>query len=135
MMHNLQLTVVPVLDAEEHYLGVITSAQLLSSLSSMASVAEPGGIIVLEMNTHDYTLTEIGRIVESNDAKILSSFVSSNADSTKIEVTLKINRKDLTAILQTFERFNYTVKAWYHQSEFDDDLKTRYDSFMNYINI
>jgi predicted transcriptional regulator len=135
LMHSLQISVLPVLDEEENYLGVITVNKVFDNFASMASVAEPGGVIVLEMNTHDYTLAEISRIVESNDAKILSMFVSSVVNSTEVEVTLKLNRQDLSGVLQTFERFNYQIKASFHQSEFDDDLKNRYDSFMNYINI
>jgi predicted transcriptional regulator len=80
-------------------------------------------------------MTQVAQIVEGNDAKILSSYVNSLADSTKIEVTLKLNKSDLSAILQTFYRYNYNVKASFHQSEFSDDMKNRFDSFMNYINI
>jgi hypothetical protein len=80
-------------------------------------------------------LSEIARIVESNDAKILSSYISSHIDSTKLEVTIKINRTDLSAIIQTFNRYNYTIKASFHQSEYVDDLKDRFDSFMSFLNI
>ena len=87
------------------------------------------------MNVHDYSLTQIAQIIEGNDGKVLSCYLRPLTDSTKIEVTLKLNKEDLSAILQTFYRYNYTVKASYHQSEFSDDMKNRFDSFMNYINI
>jgi len=87
------------------------------------------------LNLHDYSLSEISRIVESNDAKILSLYISSHTDSTKLEVTIKINRTDLSAIIQTFNRYNYTIKASFHQSEYVDDLKDRFDSFMSFLNI
>lgn len=74
---------------------------MLEKFADMASLKEPGGVIVLELNTNDYYLTEIAKIVESNDAKILSLYISSPTDSTKLEVTLKINRTDLSSILQT----------------------------------
>lgn len=135
LMSNLKLTVLPVLGPEQQYLGVITMPRLIEHLAGMAALTDPGGIIILELNVIDYSMSEIARIVESNDAKILSSYVSSHSDSNKMELTLKINRTDLTGILQTFYRFNYTVKASYHQSEFIDDIKNRFDSFMNYINI
>eukprot|EP01032_Pedospumella_encystans_P007125 gene7125-8544_t len=75
------------------------------------SVQNPGGVIVLEMNQSDYSLTQISSIIEGNDTKILSLHVSSNPDSTKVEVTIKVNREDLRAILQTFYRYNYEIKA------------------------
>ncbi len=101
----------------------------------MASIKDPGGVVILEMNPNDYTLSEISRIVEGNDAKILSSFVTTATDSNRIEVSLKINKTDLSAILQTFNRYNYTIKASFHKSEFIDEMKDRYDSFMNFMNV
>ena len=135
MFSNMNLTVLPVLDENENYMGSIPLPALLTECSTIAATREPGGIIVLEMNEHDYSMTQIAQIVEGCDGKILSSYLNSMPDSTKIEVTLKINKEDIAAILQTFYRFNYTVKASFHQSEFSDDIKNRFDSFMNYINI
>ena len=135
MIANMKLTVLPVLNEHQHYVGLIPATHLLQQFSVLAATNEPGGIIVLEMNIHDYSLTQIAQIVEGNDGKILSSYLRPLTDSTKLEVTLKTNKEDLSAILQTFYRYNYTVKASFHQSEFSDDMKNRFDSFMNYINI
>jgi hypothetical protein len=132
---SMKLSVLPVLNAQEQYVGIIPVISLIHQFATLAATREPGGIIVLEMNVHDYSMTQMAQIVEGNDAKILSSYVNSLADSTKIEVTLKLNKSDLSAILQTFYRYNYNVKASFHQSEFSDDMKNRFDSFMNYINI
>lgn len=135
MISNMKLTVLPVLDENENYLGLIPLTSLLQQFSILAATREPGGIIVLEMNELDYSLSQIAQIVEGNDGKILSCYLNSLPDSTRIEVTLKINKTDISGILQTFNRYNYTVKASFHQSEFSDDMKNRFDSFMNYINI
>lgn len=135
LFSNLKLTVLPVLDLNQNYVGLIPLTGLLQHFSVLAATREPGGIIMLEMNVLDYSLSQIAQIVESNDGKILSCYVSSVPDSTKIEVTLKITKEDISGILQTFYRYNYTVKASFHQSEFSDDMKNRFDSFMNYINI
>jgi acetoin utilization protein AcuB len=135
MISNMKLTVLPVLDENENYLGLIPLTSLLQQFSILAATREPGGIIVLEMNELDYSLSQIAQIVEGNDGKILSCYLNSLPDTTRIEVTLKINKTDISGILQTFNRYNYTVKASFHQSEFSDDMKNRFDSFMNYINI
>ncbi len=135
MFSNIKLTVLPVLDQNQNYIGLIPLTALLQQFAVLAATREPGGIIILEMNVHDYSLSQIAQIVESNDGKVLSCYLNSLADSTRIEVTLKINKEDISGILQTFDRYNYTVKASFHQSEFSDDMKNRFDSFMNYINI
>lgn len=135
VMSSLKLSVIPVLNDKDQYLGLIHLSTLLQHFAEMASMKESGGLLVLELNLHDYSLSEIARIVESNDAKILSLYISSHIDSTKLEVTIKINRTDLSAIMQTFNRYNYTIKASFHQSEYVDDLKDRFDSFMSFLNI
>lgn len=135
MFSNMQLTVLPVLDEAQNYVGSIPLTALLTEFSTIAATREPGGIIVLEMNEHDYSMTQIAQIVEGSDGKILSCYLNTMPDSTKIEVTLKINKEEISSILQTFYRFNYTVKASFHQSEFSDEMKNRFNSFMNYINI
>lgn len=135
MVSTLKLTVLPVLNEHDHYKGLIPVTALLQQFATLAATQEPGGIIVLEMNMHDYSLTQIAQIIEGNDGKVLSCYMNHLPDSTRIEVTLKLNKDDLSGILQTFYRYNYTVKASFHQSEFLNDMKNRFDSFMNYINI
>ena len=135
LMAGLHLTLIPVLDEKDNYLGNITQKSVVDRLAGLSAVMERGGIIELEINKNDYSLTQIASIVEGNDAKILSCYVTSLPDSAKIQVTLKINRDDLTRILQTFFRYNYIIQASYHQSGYEDDLKTRYNEFLKYLNI
>lgn len=132
---TLKLSILPVVDTQQNYLGIITLETLVNKVAEMASINEPGGLIILNVNIHDYSLSQIAQIVESNDAKILSSYITSAHDSTKTEVTIKVNREDLSPILQTFFRYNYTVVATYHHSEYEEDLKRRLESFMNYLNM
>lgn len=135
LIASLKLSLVPVLDDKQNFLGIILLNHIIQNFSKVAAIQEAGGLIVLELNVNDYTLSEIGQIVESNDAKILSSYITSHSDSTKLELTLKINKTNLSDILQTFNRYNYIVKASYHQSDFAEDFKDRLEFLMNYINI
>jgi acetoin utilization protein AcuB len=135
LISALNLTVVPVLNKEEQYIGSTTLSHIMKLITNIASINDAGGVIVLEVNENDYSMAEIAQIVEGNDAKILSSYITSASDSTKMEVTLKINKKDLNGILQTFYRYDYTVSASFQESRFQDDLKGRYDSLMNYLNL
>jgi hypothetical protein len=114
---------------------VITLPLLVQKFAENSGILNPGGIIVLELNAADYSMTEISTIVESNDAKILNSFVTAHSDSTKIEVTLKLNRLDIYPVLQTFYRYNYIVLASFSESNYMNGLKDRFDSLMSYLNI
>ena len=119
-----------------HYLGVITLPTLAGYFARITSVDNPGGVIVLEVNEKDYSLSEIARIVESNDAKVLSLYLHSIPDSTKLAITLKLNRIDLGPVLQTFTRYNYIVMASFSDQDlYSEGLKDRFDSLMNYLNI
>ncbi|MFC1731910.1 CBS domain-containing protein [candidate division KSB1 bacterium] len=135
LISELNLSLIPVLDDKNKYIGVITLQKLIEHFAHTLSINNPGGIIVLEINTSDYLLSEIAQIVESNDAKILSFYVTSYEDSTKMELTIKINRMDINGLLQTFNRYNYTIVASFSEKDYLDDLMERYDSLMNYLNI
>lgn len=128
-----RVSVLPVLDENEKYLGCTSVYHLLTVIANTGSIRESGGILVVEMNAVDYSMAQIGQIVESNNAKILSSYIMSSVDSTKIEVTLKINQIELSSIIRTFERYDYVVKAAFQKSEVDDDMQQRFDALMNFM--
>lgn len=132
---QLHLSLVPVIDHKNKYLGAVTLESLVSKLATFSSIDDPGGILVLEMNKNDYSLTEISRIVESNSTQILSSMITSHSNSTKLEVTLKLNKSDMKHVISTFERFEYKVVASYQETEYFDQLKENYDALINYLNI
>ena len=132
---ELKLSVIPILDDKENYIGCTTVQHLMSLIANTGSIKENGGILVLEMAHCDYSMAQIGQIVESNDAKILSSYIMSSPDSTSIEVTLKINKIELDPIIRTFERYDYIIKASFQKSVYQEDLNYRYDALMNYLNL
>jgi predicted transcriptional regulator len=130
-----RISVLPILDEQEHYIGCTSVYHLLTLIANTGSIKEPGGIIVLEVNAHDYSMSQIAQIVESNNAKILSSYIMSPSDSTKLEVTLKINQIELGRIIRTFERYDYIIKASYQKSDVYDDIQNRYESLMNFLKL
>lgn len=135
IIDKLGLTVIPVLDDHNKYLGCFTLRGLLNYIAGLYSIDNPGGVIVLEVSETDYSLTEIANIVESNNAKVLSTFLTNHKDSTRLEVVIKVNKIELGAILQTFDRYGYFVKASFGEDEDHEDMRDRYDSLMNYLNI
>ena len=129
------ITIVPVLDDKENYLGCTSIFHLMQLIANTGSITEQGGIIVLEINDRDYSLAQIAQIVESNDARILSSFITSAPESTKVDVTIKINQIELDRIVRTFERYGYTISATFQKSLFEDDDQLRYEALMNYLKL
>ncbi len=135
LVNEQNLSLVPVLSEKGNYEGSISLQNLVKYFARALSVDNPGGIIVLEMTYNDYSLTELAKIVEENDTKILSSFIVNHEDSTRLDIFLKLNTVEVSSILKTFERFGYFVKASYGSEDDFDDLKERYNSLMNYLNV
>jgi acetoin utilization protein AcuB len=132
---RLKLTVVPVLDNKNHYKGVITTNDLIRHIAGLSSLDQPGGIIVLELTERDYSLSQIAQIIEGNNVKVLSMYITSPPESTKLEVTIKVNTRDMTSVIRTFERYNYDVKTWISDNDSADNFYSeRFDHLMKYLN-
>ena len=130
-----KVSVVPVLDHKMDYLGLISINSMTEHLASITSVSNPGGIIVLEIGNRDNSLAHISQIVESENAQILSSYTNQMADSTKMEITLKVNKVDISQIVSSFLRYDYVILATYNFSDKNDSASDRFDSLMNYLSI
>jgi len=130
-----ELTALPVIDEESNLLGVLRAADVINYLSKTLSIQNPGAFVTLELGQHDYNLQEISRIVESNNARILSLHFEPIQNEGMLLCTLKINQKDLSHILATFERFNYNYVAHSSSGEHDDGTQDRYNLLMKYLNI
>ena len=135
MYSLLKISLIPVLDERERYMGVITQQHLLNYFAEMTDTKDPGSLIILELNQLDYSLSQIAQIAESNGARVLSLFLTPHRDSTQLDVTIKINLEDASAVLQTLERYGYVVRASFTQGNSQKDLKDRYDSLMHYLNV
>ncbi len=131
---DFQLSAIPIVDTRGTYVGVVSIYCLVRELSKIAAINEAGAIIVLEVHEKDYSLSEIAQIVESNDTRILSANVTSTPDSTKMEVTLKLNRNNVDGVIQTFNRYDYVISASFQESEYGETLRSRYDELMRFLN-
>lgn len=134
LMTNHNITVMPVLNEKDEYVGSISGKGIVQNLSRITSLQSTGGIIVLSVPFKDYTAIQIANIIESNDVKILSMYVES-INNDWLEITIKVNVEDVSRILQTFYRYNYQVKTVYQSSESEIDLKKRLDEFWHFLNI
>lgn len=135
LMHHNALSVLPVLNDEREYVGVITKEALLNYLIDHINIDVAGGIILLEMEPRNYSLAQIARICENEQVLILAAHAKTNPSTAKLEVTIKTNSTDLSAVIQAFERYEYTVLDTYGDQKLDNDISDRYKLLMNFINM
>ena len=135
LFYDQKLSVIPVVDHSKNYLGLISINSMIEYFATITSVKEPGAILILEIDNRNNSLSHIAQIVESDNAQIQSSYLKSFPDSTRLEITLKLNRTDVSSIIASFLRYNYIVKATFNDIKADDGTQDRYDQLMNYLDI
>jgi len=135
LLSELSIPFVPILDEGNKYLGVVTAEDLLHFFCKNSGLNHAGGIIVLSVKPNDYSLSEISRICESNDAIILNVQVMIEHAGELMDVIIKTNTKDLQGLRASFERYEYTIKEIYGGIVLQNDVEDRYKLLMNYINM
>ena len=129
-----KLSIVPVVE-EKQLLGIVTYNDLLRNASEFMSLNQPGALIVLEMDSRSYSFTEINRLVESNDAQITQLNTFTDAETGMMQVTIRVNKLEVSDLLSTFQRYEYNVKYYFGEELYENELKTNYDNLMNYLKI
>lgn len=135
LSNKYQTTIVPVINEERTVLGVITHQALLHSLGTFSGAEEIGGLIILEMERAHFSISEISRIVESNDATVLHLNTTMQAETGLLTVTIHTNKKELAAIVASFERYEYTVIYYFGEEKFENEVHSNYRHLMNYLDI
>lgn len=130
-----KVSLLPVIDSTDTYQGIVSVNDISSALAQMLNSYGPGGIIVLYLKERDYSLSQISRLVESNDAKILSSFVNTDKDTEHLKLTLKLNKTDVSRVIATLERHEYKIIAQFQEGESIEQDKDRLDLLFKYLNI
>lgn len=131
--HNLSL--IPIVNTETEVSAVLNNMDLLKAMAKFTGTEEPGGLIVLEMEKRNFSFSDLGRLVETNDAYItqLNTFVET--DTNLILVTIKVNKFEISDIVSTFQRYEYNVRYYFGEELYRNELKENYDSLMHYLNI
>jgi predicted transcriptional regulator len=130
-----ETNIVPVINQQNELMGVITASDLLKALGDYSGSNEIGGIIVLEMDRYRFSISEIGRIVESNDATILHLNTTFNSENSLITVTLQLNKKEIATIVSAFERYEYTIVHYFGDEKFENEIHSNYRHLMSYLDI
>ena len=134
LMNQLNLSVLPIMDFDQRYIGSITRESMLKYLAESSGTEVPGGIIVLQIEPRNYSLYEIARICENEDVLILNTQLFTTPDGT-MELTIKTNRTALEAVISSFERHEYRIKEVYGDTKSMEDVMGKYNLLMNYLNM
>jgi len=129
-----KLSIVPVVE-EKQLVGIVTYNDLLRNASTFLSLGQPGALIVLEVDTGNYSFSEINRIVESNDAQITQLNTFTDPESGTVQVTIRLSKLEVSDIVATFQRYEYNVKYYFGEEIYQNELRTNYDNLMNYLKI
>ncbi len=129
-----KLSIVPVIH-EKQLLGIVTYNDLLRNASDFLNLGQPGALIVLEQESKDFSFNEINRIVESNDAQITQLNTLTDPETGSTQVTIRVNKLEVSDIISTFQRYEYNVKYYFGEELYENELKTNYDNLMNYLKI
>lgn len=126
--------VVPILDENNIYIGYYEMEDIMKFFQETPFLKEPGGIIIVQKGLLDYSMSEVAQIVESNNGKVLGSFVS-EANLENVQITIKIGLGPINEIIQTFRRYNYDIISEHQEDTYINSLKERSDYLDKYLNI
>lgn len=129
------LSVVPVIGEDNELIGTVAYNDLLKHASEFMSLNEPGGLIVLEVESNQYSFNEISKLVETNDAQITQLNTTNDAETGLMQVTIRINKPEVSDIVATFQRYEYNVKYFFGEELYTNELRSNYDNLMNYLKI
>lgn len=129
------LSIVPVVSKEQEWVGAIPNVEILKASSKFIGAEEPGAVIVLEMERKSYSFGEISRLVETNDAYITQFNTTFELETGLLIVTLKINKVEISDILSTFQRYEYSIRYFIGEEHYENELRYNYDHLMTYLKI
>ena len=129
-----EANILPVLSEDSKILGYYDLNDIVGEFIGTPFFTEPGRILVVAKGSRDYSFSEIAQIVESNNSKLLGSFITEKENDV-VQITLKIGATNLNEIAQSFRRYNYSILFGNHDDQFMDDLKERSDYLDKYLNV
>jgi acetoin utilization protein AcuB len=136
-LSKYQLKIIGVLDENQRFVGVVTATEIYNKFSELLGTQENGAILVISIKNRDYSLAEISRLIEIENAKIISSYFSENfqLDNHESFLTLKLNTTNISPIVNTLERFGYSIASAYAHQPIENIEQERYDLLMRYLSI
>lgn len=136
LMLQYELSVLPVVDDEWTFLGVINKQKVLDALTKMLNLVEFGSVISVELSQMDFSISEVVQIIEVEEAKILGLTVEApDEDNQAFRLSFKLNLQDISRITAALRRYGYTVFTESETEVFNEDLESRADELVKYMDM
>lgn len=135
IMSAFQLDTLPIVDSSQEYKGYLNIRQLSLALNQTLGNNEQGAIVIIEVGKHDISFSHISHLIELENTRILNMALRYLPDSTKTEITIKLETKQISSVVSSLWRNNYTVKATFNDGSDYSDLKNRYEHLMNFLDL
>jgi len=135
LMDQQGLTLVPVITDQQELIATLSVQELLTAIGKFLGLQEGGALLVLEKEAQHYMASEVAKLVESNDAQLEQLNTIVNEQTGIIQLTIRLNKYEVSDIIATFQRYDYTVLYYVGEEQYANELKSNYDHLIHYLKI
>ena len=135
IMGEQGLSLVPVITDQQELLATISAQELTTTVGKFLGLQEGGALLVLEKEVQHYTASEVAKLVESNDAQLLQLNSTVNTQTGIIQLTIRLNKYEVSDVIATFQRYDYTVRFFVGEEQYANELRSNYDHLIHYLKI
>jgi predicted transcriptional regulator len=114
--------------------GIVLRQDAFEALVNKMVLSDHGGLLEITLTDQNYSLTEISRIIEQESGKIISLFLSHDANQNLV-LSIKLDVAQISTIINALNRYDYDVSSYFSSEPVTNLEKDRYDLLMKYLSI
>jgi acetoin utilization protein AcuB len=132
---QFDISIIPVVNKTGEIQGIVTQKKLVRSVAGFFNIEEPGGVIVIEMDKRNFSFGELSRLIETNDASITQLNTYTESTTGLLIITIKVNKIGISDIIATLQRYEYSIRYYFGEEDYENELRKNYDLLMTYLKI
>jgi CBS domain-containing protein len=132
---QFDISIIPVVSKSGEIQGIVTQKKLVHSVAGFFNIEEPGGVIVIEMDKRNFSFGELSRLIETNDASITQLNTYTESTTGLFIITIKVNKIEISDIIATLQRYEYSIRYYFGEEDYENELRKNYDLLMTYLKI
>lgn len=129
---NTHISVLPVLNEQNKYIGYVTLNELIQKLDCLQDLQTNNFIAIISSKPKDYSLSHMSRLIEENNGKII--LLWSEIEQNQIKIHLLIDCPNAQRVMQSLERHGYLIITKLINKASTNELDDRFQSFLKYLN-